>query len=150
MSRWHAVTLGVVLVLGLSGCTAASDVDPDEVQNWLAQWDDAPAGEDSLAVLGGLAAREADTGGGEGVTATFESPVEVADLEFSCFGPDTMSVEVTITATDATQTVRTEDLSCADSPHTLDQTLPAVTMVTADGIDPDGVGGWGVVVRGEE
>ncbi len=152
MRRWQAAALGALLVMGLSGC-AAPTVDPDAVQEWLQQ-------QESVEVAGALGSMSAqaseatDVMGENGVTLTFDEPARITQIVFSCFGPATMNLDVTTGAADTdpelAHGIRTEDLVCADSPHTIERVQDDVTKVMVDGLSADGQGAWSAFVVGEE
>ncbi|GGM38537.1 hypothetical protein [Microbacterium saperdae] len=152
MRRWQAAALGALLVIGLSGC-AAPAVDPDAVQEWLAQ-------QESVEVPGALGSMSAqastadDVMGENGVTLTFDTPQGITEIVFSCFGPEKMDVDVTTGAVDTdpelAHGIRTEGLVCADSPHTIERVQDAATKVLIDGLSADGQGAWSAFVVGEE
>ncbi|MEV8250149.1 hypothetical protein AB0O87_04370 [Microbacterium sp. NPDC076768] len=155
MRRRRALVLGIVVMAALSGCSSAPAVDPVAVQNWLEEQNslDVPG---SLATLTGPSAPlEAEGEADQSVTVSFDEPVAVASLLFTCFGPETMSAEITLTGADAngtstSQTQRTDDLPCDGSTQTLGLTQDAVTEVTASGLSADAVGAWTFFVVGKD
>lgn len=155
MRRRRALVLGIVVMAALSGCSSAPAVDPAAVQNWLEEQNslDVP---DSLATLTGLATPiEAEDEGEQSVTVSFDEPVAIASLLFTCFGPEAMSAEITLTEVDASgaetsQTQRTDNLPCDGSTQTLGLTQDAVTEVTASGLSADAVGAWTFFVVGKD
>lgn len=149
MRRWQAAVLGALLVMGLSGC-ASPEIDQDAVQEWLQQQESVEV-PGALGSMSGLASEATDA---HGIAITFEKPTAVTKIVFSCVGPEKMSVDVTMSAqeseTELARGLRTEDLVCADSPHTIEQVQHAATKVLIDGLSADGQGAWSAVVVGED
>lgn len=148
------MVLGGVLLTVLSGCSAAPEVDPDAVQEWMAtqQSVDVPG---ALASMSAVASALSETTDAEGITATFEEPHPVSTVLFACFGPKMMSADVTLDRGSAdegtvTQSIRADDLLCDGEPQEIDMTMDAVTAVTTNGLSADAVGAWSVVVLGED
>ncbi|MFJ2551349.1 hypothetical protein [Microbacterium sp. NPDC087591] len=152
MRRWQAAALGALLVMGLSGC-ASPEIDQDAVQEWLQQQESVEV-PGALGSMSGLASEATDAIDAHGIAITFEKPTAVTKIVFSCVGPEKMSVDVTMSAqeseTELARGLRTEDLVCADSPHTIEQVQHAATKVLIDGLSADGQGAWSAVVVGED
>lgn len=153
MRTWQKVMLGALLAVGLSGC-ASPAADPDEVQDWLAE-QDAVEVPGSLASMSGAASGETDAIDADGIAVTFDEPEDIATIVFSCFGPEVMSVDVTTDAADAagatiSQGVRTEDLACADSPHSIEQRQDGAAKVLIEGRSADAQGAWSAFVVGKD
>jgi hypothetical protein len=153
MRRWRGLVLGAVLLTVLSGCSATPEVDPDAVQEWMAT-QDSTAVPGSLAGMTGLASALSDSVGEGGVTVSFAEPHPVSTVLFACFGPETMSADVTLARVDAddattTQTIRTDDLICDGEPQGIEMTSDAATTVTTKGLSTDAVGAWSAVIMGE-
>lgn len=140
-------------MVGLSGC-AAPAVDPDAVDDWLTQQSsvDLPG---SLAMMSGMAGPVTEVVGEQGITVTFEEPERLTEVVFSCFGTETMSVDITTTSVEPTDAeissgTRTDDLACDDSPHAIEWGKDAATGVTVDGLSDDGAAAWSAVVIGKD
>lgn len=147
MKRMTGVIVGVAAIAVLSGCAAEpTPPDPEKVSEWMAQWE----GKDTLgtvAVLSG-ASGVADEDASEGIISVdFEAPTTVAELEFSCFGAETMSVQIWLSGDERTTAVRTEGLVCADSPHRLDDTADGATKLSVNAYDGHAFGAWALVAR---
>lgn len=151
MRRRCGVTIGQLLLLGLSACAAPDGPDSETVQEWQDWMDERHHGQgvDVVATFSGLPSTDVPLGeaGEEGVSSTFDVPRSVTAMEFSCIGAEKMGVDVTLSSERGATTRRTEDLACADSPHLLDETLDAATGVRARGFAASGLGAWAVVVR---
>lgn len=152
MRRWQTVALGALLVMGLTGC-AAPAVDPDAVQEWLQQQESVEV-PGALGSMSAQASEATDVTGENGITLTFDAPKGITEIVFSCFGPEKMDLDVTTsspdTETELSRGIRTEDLVCADSPHTIERVQDDVTKVMVDGLSADGQGAWSAFVVGEE
>lgn len=153
MKRWRGFVLGVALTAVLAGCSATPEVDPDAVQEWMATQDSREV-VGSLATLAGLASPLSDDVEEGGITAAFDEPTAIVSVLFACFGPETMSADITLSGSDAggsamSQTIRTDDLVCDGEPQRIDRGMDAATEVTANGLSRDAVGAWSAVVVGE-
>lgn len=151
MRRRCGVTIGLLLLLGLSACAAPDGPDAETVQewqDWMDEWSDGQ-GDDALVAFSGMPSIGAplDEAGEGGISSTFDTPRDVTAVEFSCIGAETMSIDVTLSSATEALARLTEDLPCADSPHLLDETLDAATGVRARGFAASGLGAWAVVVR---
>lgn len=148
------MVLGAVLLTVLSGCSATPEVDPDAVQEWMATQDPSEV-PGSLAGMSGLTVALSTPVGEGGVTASFAEPRPVSAVLFACFGPETMSADVSLARVDAddvatTRAIRTDDLICDGEPQEIEMTSDAATAVTTNGLSTDAVGAWSAVVMGED
>lgn len=147
----RGATLGLLLVVGVSGCAAPPAGDPDAVQEWLTDQNEREA-PGALATLSGLAS-EHDPAGEGGIGVTFDQPARITELVFSCFGAEAMSAAVTISMEGPetlTHSINTDNLTCADGPHVLEQVRDDVTSILIDGSSVDHQGAWSTTVIGED
>lgn len=145
MKTWHGIGAGMLLLVALTGCSAAAEPNPDEVSEWIGSWDESIP--NSIGVLAGMATKQSNAHPGEGASMSELDAVDASTIEFSCFGEETMSVDYTVETEPTAMNRVEEDLVCDDSPHVLSRDVVGITAVTANGISPTGLGAWAVVVR---
>lgn len=152
MTAGAAAALGVLALTACSAGTGAT-ASPDEVQEWMTAQEHSGDGE--LASMTGLALQADDIADrtmddlGEQIRIDFEEPMQVGDVQFTCFGADAMDVSLfTRTASGQTGTGAT-DVRCAEGPISLQPGAGAelVDGVSVIGANSSGVGAWAVIVR---
>lgn len=142
-------------VFALTACSAATGAtaSPDEVQEWMTAQED-PAG-DELASMTGLAdttsdiADETVDGLGDQIRVDFHEPVRVADVQFTCFGAETMDFSLFTQAGSSHVGTGATDVRCADGAISVETGVGAelVDRVSVIGANSSGVGAWAAVVR---
>ncbi|MGM1018178.1 MAG: hypothetical protein ACQEW8_11650 [Actinomycetota bacterium] len=151
-----------LLALTLGGCAPAAPEPPNEadVQEWLDQWDH--AAETDPPTLGSAAGRPmtlsdyedgSDIAGvPEGTTITSDSPIDVTEVLFSCFGVEEMSAAFSSMAEDVSYGLTEEGLVCADSPHVIADglDLSQVMSISMSAVEEHGYGAWAMEIRGTE
>ncbi len=137
---------GLIVFAGsIVGCTASQmPVRSDEAQAWLDELDVDEEG--SVAVFSGAPSLDFDSGDTIGVG--YDPVAQVTSAEFSCFGEESMSVELWVEGSASATTLREEDLICEASPHTIEIAMDGVDAVRSNAVSPDGTGAWAVVFRG--
>lgn len=148
-----SVCTGLVLgALTLSAC-AADTADSAQVQQWMTDQQRTAGGE--LGLMTALAFQASDIadqtvdGLGEQIRMDFDEPVRIADVEFTCFGAETMDVSVYTEADGHHIGTGAVDVRCDDGPVTVDLGIgdkPA-SSVSVIGANAVGAGAWSVVVR---
>jgi hypothetical protein len=150
-----------LLALVLGGCAPEAPEPPDEaaVQEWLEQRDHVEDADGSM--LGSAAGRpitvsehEEGIGDGvrQGVTITFESPVDPSEVLFSCFGVEEMIASFSSVGESESYGLLEEGLACADSPHVIagGLDLSSVTSITMAAVEEHGYGAWAMEIHGTE
>jgi hypothetical protein len=147
MKRRAGIAAALLLVVALAGCASDESPDPDAVDEWLQQQTDA----DTPGGLASFSGRGSESGGDpdEGIRVGFEEPVSVTGADFSCFGAETMSVEIEVAGASRAISTRTDDLLCSDSPHQLPAEMEDVGSVRGTGYGST-EGAWSLVVRGTD
>lgn len=155
MKRISGGALVALTVLALTSCSAGTGATASdaEVQQWMAERS-AEAG-DATAEMAGLALTASDISDktlddlGEQVRIDFEGPVRITDVEFTCFGAETMDVSVYADAGSGLVGTGATDVRCADGPITIDigEGEPRTSTLAVVGVNDAGVGAWAVTVR---
>lgn len=155
------VAPAALLALTLGGCAPEAPEPPDEaaVQEWLEQWDhtvdtDPPTlgSATGRAVTVSDHERGIEDGVQQGVTITFESPVDTSEVLFSCFGAEEMTASFMSEAESESYGLLQGGLVCADSPHMVagGLELDGVTSITMAAVEEYGHGAWAMEIRGTE
>lgn len=146
VKTWRGIVTAVLLAVVLTGCTAPDEVTDEELTAWMDGLErDLPPG---AGMLAGVAENMAEAEPGTGSSLDIGG-IDVHTIEFSCFGVERMTVDLTITQGPVTGSSRQKEFVCDDGPHIVLEHLPEVTEVMANGVEATGEGAWAVIVRGE-
>ncbi|MEV7618995.1 hypothetical protein AB0N59_02545 [Microbacterium sp. NPDC089321] len=151
MKKTSVAAAVALAALALTGCSASQSTDDGAVQRWLEERADST---DGVAQLSGLAVKPDDErtldgaiAAGEAVRIDFESPRQIASVEFECFGAETMDASIYYESGSGQVGTGGTDVRCADGPIAIDVGAAPLSAIAASGINDDGFGAWSVTVR---
>lgn len=124
------------MLLMLSGCAAAPQVDLDDAQAWLEQVQSEESdGPGAAGTLSMLIDREAADADGE-TTLDFSTPTPLTRADARCFGGGTADVTITLFSAAGAETDRfTGQIACNRDVHDIDleSTSASALEITAHG-----------------
>lgn len=141
--------------LALTSCSAGTEATASsaEVQEWMTAQEN-PAG-GALASMVGLAQQASDLADetlddlSDQIRIDFQEPTRVAEVEFTCFGAETMDVSLFTQAGSSQIGTGAVDVRCDDGPISLETGVgdAHVDRMSVIGGNSSGAGAWAVTIR---